>query len=68
VIGRHVNDDPAQPPQFDFGFLDVVADLGTDFDLRAQQFRCHLCTAALFALRHQALGRIDDQAARLFVD
>ncbi len=68
VTCGYVDDDPAQPPQLDLGFLDVLADLGADLDLRPQQLRCHLRTAPLLALGHKTIGWIDDEAARLFVD
>ncbi len=48
--------------------LHVFADLRTYFDLRTQKFRRNLGAAQLFRFRHQALRRIDDQAARFLVD
>ena len=68
VIGCHIDDDAAQSPEVFLGFLDVFADFGADLDLRAQQLGRYLCSAALLALGHQTLGRVDDQAARFLVD
>ncbi len=68
VVRSHVDDDAAQPPQFDFRFLDVVTDLGADLDLRAQELGRHLRAATLFALGHETFRRVDHQAARLLVD
>ena len=68
VIGGDVDDDAAQPAELDFRFLDVVADLGADLDLRTQEFRGHLSAAAFLALSHETVRRVDNQAARLPVD
>ena len=64
----HLDHGTAQLRQVLVHFLDVVADLGADLDLRTQQLGRYLLAAFFLGLGHQCLWRVDNQCPGFLVD
>jgi hypothetical protein len=68
VAPGNLHDCAAQACKIRTRFLYVIADFGTNFNLRTQKFRCNLLAQYLLALGQYGLRRVNDEATRFQVD